>query len=87
MEQEVVYARIFKPENVYLGLMYVNGASAADIAQELDEFFTGLSIVDWKAKMVGLGTDDASVNMGCHGGLGTVYGPQKRSLQIHCVAH
>ena len=63
MEQEIVYARILtdgKPENVYLGLMNVNGASAADIAQELSEFFTGLGIIDWKTRMVGLGTDGLS---------------------------
>ena len=82
--QEIVYARLLtegKPENVYLGLMNINGASAADIAQELGEFFTGLGIVDWKSRMVRLGTDDgASVNTGCHGGLGTVYGPEKNSL-------
>lgn len=79
VEQEIVYARILtygKPENMYLELMKVNGA---DIAQELSEFFTGLGIVDWKARIVRLGTDDASVNMGCHGGLGTVYGLEKRS--------
>ena len=78
-----MYARLLtdgKPENVCFGLMNINGASAADIAQELGEFFTGLGIVDWKARMVRLGTNDASVNMGCHGGLGTVYGPEKRSL-------
>ena len=86
-----MYARILtdgKPENVYLGLMNVNGASAADIAQELGEFLTGLGIVDWKARIVGLGTDGASVNMGCHGGLGVLLKKDIPYLvQIHCVAH
>ena len=73
VEQEIVYARILsdgKPENVYLGLMTVNGTTAVDIAQELGEFLMGLGVVDWKARMVGLGTDGASVNTGCHNGLG-----------------
>ena len=78
MEQEIVYVRVIKggkPENVYLGLMNVNGTSAADIAKELGVFLTGLGIIDWNARMVALGTDGASVNMGCLGDLGALLNP------------
>ena len=76
IEQEIVYVRILKdgrPVNVFLGLMSVKTGAAINIAVELDVFLTGLGIQTWKAKLVGLGTDGASVNVGSQGGLGAIY--------------
>ena len=68
--------------------MDVNGTSAAEIAKELGKFLTELGIADWSTRMVGLGTDGASVNMGCRGGLGVLLKEDIPYLvQIHCVAH
>lgn len=74
-EQEIVYVRMLKdgrPVSVLLGLMAVKSGAAINIAAELDVFLTGLGIQNWKAKLVGLGTDGASVNVGSQGGLGAI---------------
>ncbi len=90
-EQEIVYVRFLKdgkPFNIFLGLMSITDASANGLALHLDTFLTNLGIQNWKSKLVGLGTDGATVNVGQQGGLGAIF---KRELpylvQIHCVAH
>jgi hypothetical protein len=87
-EQEIVYVRILTDdgisENVYLGLMEVNGTTAAEIAKELGKFLTKLGIADWSTRMVGLGTDGASVNIGWRGGLGVLLKEDiPHLIQIH----
>ena len=71
---------------MFLGLMSI--ASANGLALHLDAFLTDLGIQNWKLKLVGLGTDGATVNVGQQGKLGAIL---KRELpylvQIHCVAH
>ena len=68
--------------------MAVTDGTAVGIAAELDSFLTGLGIFNWKSKLVGLGTDGASVNVGCHGGLGAILKQEiPYLLQIHCIAH
>ena len=66
----------------------VKSGTAGGILEELDEFFLQLGITNWKSKVVGLGTDGASVNLGCHGGLGAILKKDiPHLIQIHCIAH
>ena len=68
--------------------MDVKGSNATDIAKELDQHMATLGILNWKDRLIGLGTDGASVNMYSQGGLGAIL--QKdipHLMQVHCVAH
>ena len=90
-EQEIVHLRLLKdgePVNIFLGLMAVKDGSAKGIATELNSFLTDLGIQNWKAKLIGLGTDGASVNIGHQGGLGALLKQEiPYLLQVHCIAH
>lgn len=90
-EQVIVYVRILKdgrPVTIFLGLISVKSGTAEGIFAGLDAFLTELGINNWKLKLVGLGTDGASVNVGSRGGLGAIL---KRDIphliQVHCIAH
>ena len=49
---------------------------------------TGLGLTDWKKKLVGLGTDGASVNTRSEGGIGVILKKEiPHLIHIHCVAH
>ena len=39
-----------------------------------------LGIIDWKRRLIALGTDGASVNVGIHGGLGALISKGNTSL-------
>ena len=63
-------------------------SNAINIAEELGEFLAGLGMINWKERLVGVGTDGASVNVGVHGGLGAILKKDTPYLlQVHCVAH
>ena len=90
-EQEIMYARILKdgkPHNIFLGLMSLPSGSAEGISSGLHSFFSDMGFLNWKEKLVSLGTDGASVNVGAQGGLGAVLKKDiPYLLQVHCVAH
>lgn len=89
-EQQIIYARILvdnKPQNRFLGIISLKQSTASNIAEELGLFLTEIGIVDWKNKLVGLGTDGASVNIGVRGGLGVLLQNDiPHLIQVHCVA-
>ena len=86
-----MYARILKdgkPHNIFLGLMFLPSGSAEGISSGLHSFFSDMGFLNWKEKLVSLGTDGASVNVGAQGGLGAVLKKDiPYLLQVHCVAH
>lgn len=68
--------------------MDVKGSNATDIAEELDQHMATVGILNWKDRLIGLGTDGASVNMGSQGGLGAILKKDiPHLMQVHCVAH
>lgn len=86
-----MYARLLNADlkqHMFLGLMPVMGVSAMDVANELSNFLDKLGITNWKTRLTALGSDGASVNTGCQGGLGAILTKNIRyNLQIHRVAH
>ena len=90
-EQEIVYVKLLKGGRAvtcFLGLIQLRSGDANGILAGLESFFLELNLENWKSKVVGLGTDGASVNLGSQGGLGTIL---KRDapylIHIHCIAH
>ena len=91
MEQEIVYVRFMvdgRPKNELLGMMSVKQANAEAILEGLNIFMNDLGIIDWKRRLIALGTDGASVNVGIHGCLGALLKREiPHLLQVHCEAH
>ena len=52
--------------------MSLRNGTAEGIFAGLEEFFDDLRILNWKSKLIGLGTDGASVNTGIHAGVGAL---------------
>lgn len=90
-EQEIVHIKYLEngmPVTLFLGLIEVENGTAEGILEGLGSFFSQLGVANWKTKLVGLGKDGASVNVGSQSGLGAIL---KRDIpyliQIHCIAH
>ena len=90
-EQEIVHVKFLengKPVTIFLGLITVENGTAEGILEGVDKFFSQIGMPNWKTKLVGLGTDGASVNIGTQGGLGAILKKDVPYLiQIHCIAH
>lgn len=90
-EQEIIYVRILednKPQNYFLGIVSVCDATANNIKKELIEFLNSIGIVNVEEKLIALGTDGASVNLGAKGGIVALFQKDTPHLVgIHCVAH
>lgn len=90
-EQEIVHVKFLengKPVTIFLGLITVENGTAEGILEGVDKFFSQIGMLNWKTKLVGLGTDGASVNIGTQGGLGAILKKDVPYLiQIHCIAH
>ena len=64
-EQEIMYVRILKdgkPHNIFLGLMFLPSGSAEGISSGLHSFFSDMGFLNWKEKLVSLGTEIQSEN-------------------------
>ena len=73
-EQEIVHVKFLengKPVTIFLGLITVENGTAEGILG-VDKFFFQIGMPNWKTKLVGLGIDGASVNIGTQGGLGAI---------------
>ena len=90
-EQEIVHVKILKDGKAvthFLGLIMQESGNADGILAGLESFFLQLGIQNWKSKLVGLGTDGASVNLGSQAGLGAILKKDiPHLIHIHCIAH
>ena len=64
---------VFGANNMFLVLIKVDSGTAQRIAQSLQMFFTEVGLTNWISKLVVLGADGASVNMGESGGVGAMF--------------
>ncbi|CAC5379271.1 unnamed protein product [Mytilus coruscus] len=90
-ENELIYLRFVengKPVNHYFSIEDVEKADAQGILKEIEGAFTRNGIPNWKDKLIGFGSDGASVNLGCRGGIATLIKRDVPHLVItHCIAH
>lgn len=71
-ENELIYVRFLdegKPVNHYLGVEDIQNANATGILQTIETAFERSNVDNWKDKLVGFGSDGASVNLGVRGGV------------------
>ena len=59
-------------QNMLLGTIDVKQSNAEGIADELEKYITDLRIIHWNRRLIALGTDGASVNIGVRAGLGAL---------------
>ncbi|VDI00488.1 Hypothetical predicted protein [Mytilus galloprovincialis] len=90
-ENELIYLRFVengRPVNHYFSIEDVEKADAQGILKEIEGAFTRNGIPNWKDKLIGFGSDGASVNLGCRGGIATLIKRDVPHLVItHCIAH
>ena len=74
--------------NYFLEIIKVDSGTAQRIAQSLQMLFTEVGLTKWKSKLVALGADGASVNMGESGEVGAIIKKDiPHLIHIHCIAH
>jgi hypothetical protein len=93
-EAEIMFVRYCnkgKLSNRFLALRNLDRANAENIAKVVDDSLTkfgGITDEDLYNKVVGYGADGASVNMGCHSGVGKrLTNKQPLITVVHCMAH
>ena len=87
-EQQIVCTQMLIeniPQNCFLGMLSLKHSTASNISEELGMFLTGIGVVDWKSKLVGLGNDGVSVNISYQGGLGVLLQKDiSQLIPVHC---
>ena len=90
-EIELVYVRLLEngiPNNVYFRLAHIDDASAEGVLRAIEGVFESAELFDWKEKLVAIGSDGASVNIGKKKGISALLTNQKNHVvTMHCVAH
>ena len=93
-EQEIIYVRYCTEGNIkvqFLGLQQVERANAEGITQAIMETVEqqgDMSREEWTRKLVGFGSDGASVMVGKKGGVAAHLKKLQPCLQsVHCYAH
>ena len=93
-EAEIIFVRYCnkgKVSNRFLALRNVDRANAENITKIVEDSLTkvgGIPHEDLYEKAVGYGADGASVNMGCHSGIGKrLRDKQPLITVVHCMAH
>lgn len=91
IEQQIVYIRYLEngiARNKYLALEAVQHANAEGLLNAINKAFERAEVCDWKRKLVGSGTDGASVMRGHRTGVVARMKVEISHLvDIHCVAH
>jgi len=89
-EVEIVYCRFLKnghPVNCFVNLIDLQHAHADGVFDAIDRGMISAG-VNWKEKLVGVGSDGASVNVGKKNSVATrIQSAQPHAVIIHCVAH
>ncbi|XP_063438155.1 zinc finger protein 862-like [Mytilus trossulus] len=90
-ENELIYVRLLQdgiPANKYFSIEDVESADAAGVLNSINEAFDRHGLPDWKEKLIGFGSDGASVNLGNRSGVAKQIKDEVPHLIItHCVAH
>lgn len=74
-ENELIYLRYVengKPANHYFSIEDIEHANAQGILKKIEESFIRNGLQNWKDKLIGFGSDGASVNLGCRGGIASL---------------
>ena len=90
-ENELIYLRYVdrgEPVNHYFSIEDLAHADAQGILNSIEEAFNRNRLQNWKEKLIGFGSDGASVNLGIRGGVAALIKHDVPHLVItHCVAH
>lgn len=90
-EVEIVYVRYVEnglPVTTYLSLQSVAHAHAQGVFDAIEKAFDDNGIHNWRDKVVGVGCDGASVNIGKNNSVATrILDDHDHILIIHCMAH
>ena len=93
-EAEIMYVRYSnhgKISNKFLALRNIPRANAENITTLIEttlKEYGGFTDANLYMKLVGFGADGASVNMGCHNGIGArLQRKQPLLTSVHCMAH
>lgn len=73
-EVEIVYCRMLDngyPKDFFVGLEELEHAHADGVFSAIDKAMTDNVSIHWKEKLVGAGSDDASVNLGVNNSVAT----------------
>ena len=92
IENELVYVRYLDMGTgvvtSFIGIEDTKHATAEGILETVDAIFTRVGVLDWRNKVVALGTDGAAVNLGSKDG---VAAKLRRDIShlvtVHCIAH
>ncbi|XP_013383761.1 zinc finger protein 862-like [Lingula anatina] len=90
-EVEIVYCRIVvdgRPKEYFVGLQDLQHAHSEGVVQALDRAMRQFGCDDWLQKLVGTGSDGASVNVGANNSVRTrLQNGRPYVVNTHCVAH
>ncbi len=91
-ELEVIYIRYLNthgtPVSNFMKIVDVEHAHADGVYSAIDRAFTDIGLPEWKDKVIGAGSDGASVNIGVKNSVSTlIRAEHPYILTIHCVAH
>ncbi|CAC5374744.1 POLE2 [Mytilus coruscus] len=90
-ENELIYIRLLQdgiPANKYFSIEDVESADSAGVLNSINEAFDRHGLPDWKEKLIGFGSDGASVNLGNRSGVAKQIKDEVLHLIItHCVAY
>ena len=91
-EIELIYVRILdhngSPTNLYFRLTSIEDATAEGVFRAINRAFTEAGLANWLDKVVAMGSDGASVNVGKKKGVGALLRNEKEHvIVLHCVAH
>ena len=90
-EVEIVYVRVIRAGEVkefFCGLTDIEHAHAQGVFQAVDKALTDKVGENWKAKLIGAGSDGARVNIGRNNSVATRMQEDREYVVIgHCVSH
>ena len=90
-EVEIIYVRLLQdgyPKDYFVGLVDLEHAHADGVFTAIDTAMNNHGSVHWKEKVVGGGSDGASVNIGKNNSVATrLSDGRPYVLNVHCVAH
>ena len=90
-EVELVYVRYViggQARNQYLLCQPIEHAHADGIFGAIDQAFRDVGVENWRSKVVGVGCDGASVNLGRNNSVATrITENMNYIVLMHCVAH
>ena len=77
-----------RAHNMYVRLQPVQHAHADGVYDAINNAFIGVGVPDWRAKVVGVGCDGASVNLGARNSVMTrIRDGLPYIVPMHCIAH